>query len=317
MKRRDFLTQSAAMVCAMFPGLSLAKPCPPILRDAQGPTTCGQGGDAEADWQARISGPGVVWYHNFDSDDEVNNFRWNGGIGNDPEDKSDPGRCIRNTELGFNGGGCLQLIHPVGTGDAPSWWRPFGALAGGTTTGNGRGEDDPAAKGTLRLNAWNPRNAGENESYFASYYAHKDYVGANGFSANDFDGNEFWLQYRFRYTASRRDPGTPNAGKLAFIATTQQTPNQELVIQNERDGVWKWYTNFGSDGSLGAGNKPQPGGEYASCDLNSEPAGCWGYPTDELGDLPYTRCAWAPKHARHVVAGVCRKCRRDTVPDIV
>src|SRR5688572_26582707 len=46
----------------------------------------GSPADVEADWQARIGGPGVVWYHDFKSDDEVNAFRWTGGYsgGNDP-----------------------------------------------------------------------------------------------------------------------------------------------------------------------------------------------------------------------------------------
>lgn len=241
--------------------------------------------DLEADWQFRASGAGVVWFHDFRSDAEVDAFRWVGGLGNDPNDTQLPGRCIRNTTLGITGGGCLELIYRVGSQNAPGWWRPYGALSG---AGNGKGIDDPGASGTLAVpvNAWNSSNPGENEAYRKSYYAHPDQVGVGGFGAEDFDGTEFFIQYRFRYTASRRDPSTPPAGKLAFIATTQQTLNQELVVMNNRSGLWQWYTNFGSSpdtgGALGisSGNK-QPGGDFTSCDNSAESGLCYVYPTDE------------------------------------
>src|SRR5690606_7644916 len=128
MKRRDFLARSVGIASAMVPGLSFAaKPCPPLLLDEQGdaiPSACGTG-DAEADWQARISGQGVVWYHDFRTDAEVDNFRWASGHGLDPGDVARPGLCIRNTNDGVTGGGCLELIYPVGSRGAPGWWRPF------------------------------------------------------------------------------------------------------------------------------------------------------------------------------------------------
>lgn len=241
--------------------------------------------DLEADWQFRASGAGVVWFHDFRSDAEVDAFRWVGGLGNDPNDTQLPGRCIRNTTLGITGGGCLELIYRVGSQNAPGWWRPFGALSG---SGNGKGVDDPGASGSLAvpLNAWDASNPGENEAYRKSYYAHPDQVGVAGWTADKFDGTEFFIQYRFRYTASRRDPSTPPAGKLAFIATTQSTLNQELVVMNNRSGLWQWYTNFGSSpdtgGALGiSGGNKQPGGDFPSCDNSADSGLCYVYPTDE------------------------------------
>ena len=46
--------------------------------------------NAEADWRLRSGQdpaqpqPGVVWFHDFRSDAEVDAFRWTGGVGNDP-----------------------------------------------------------------------------------------------------------------------------------------------------------------------------------------------------------------------------------------
>lgn len=280
MKRRDFLAQSVGMACAMAPGLSFAaKPCPPLLQDEQGnaiASACGTA-DAEADWQARANGSGVVWYHDFRTAAEVANFRWVGGYGLDPGDVALPGRCIRNASDGITGGGCLELIHPVGSNGAPGWWRPFAPMSG---TSNGRGVDDPGAGGTLDLAPWDTSNRSVNEQFRRAYYANPAYIGAAGFSADQFNGSEFWLQFRIKIDPKRYLPGTPNAGKLSFLATTQQTLNQEIVHQNMQDRSSLWYTNFGSSpdtgGSMGVnGGTKQPGSDYTACGTQGGGAGCW------------------------------------------
>ena len=84
MKRRDFLITSAGLTGSMLPVLTLGRPCPPATLSVDGGSTattaCVQG-DAEADWLLRSGQdagnpqPGVVWFHDFRSDAEVNNFR--------------------------------------------------------------------------------------------------------------------------------------------------------------------------------------------------------------------------------------------------
>lgn len=275
MKRRDFIagaTSSAALF--MMNSARAATPCPPVL--GGGPAQPCPAGDLDADWAARTGGPGVVWFHDFRTDAEVDNFRWAGGYGNDPADTYRPGRCIRNTNDGITGGGCLELIHPVGSSGAPGWWRPFAPLSG---AGNGRGQDDPAANGTLQIDSWNPSNRGENEAFRRAYYAHPSYVGANGFEADRFNGNELWLQFRIKIDGNRYRSGTPSEGKQAFLATTQQTLTQEIVTMNRVNRQAQWYTAFGSSpdtgGAMGVrGGTKQPGGDYAQCGTGGD---CWTY----------------------------------------
>ncbi len=281
MKRRDFITHSMGMACAILPGLAAAaRPCAPQLLDQDGKpiggAECGSV-DPESDWQARIRGPGVVWYHDFRTDAEVDNFRWVGGRGNDPDDVIRPGLCIRNTSDGITGGGCLELIYPVGSSAAPGWWRPFAPFSGSS---NGKGTDDPAANGTLDLPPWDPTDRGVNEGFRRAYYANPAYIGASGFSRDRFNGSEFWLQFRIKVDPNRFLAGTPSMGKLSFLATTQQTLNQEIVQQNQRDRRALWYTNFGSSpdtgGSMGtSGGATQPGGVYQDCGTLGGTSGCW------------------------------------------
>ncbi len=232
---------------------------------------------AEEDWQSRIADPGVVWYHDFRSDKEVDAFRWAGGFGNDPNDTARPGTCVRNTTDGITGGGCLELIYRVGSSSAPGWWRPFAPMSAAST---GKAVDDPAANGALPLRPWDPSSKGENEAFREAYYAHPSYIGAEGFSADKFDGSEFYLQFRMKMDPNRYLAGTPPAGKLSFLATTQQTLNQEIVHQNMRNRRSLWYTNFGSSpdtgGSMGVYNgSKQPGGPYQACGTPGGAAGCW------------------------------------------
>ncbi|MEM7763811.1 MAG: hypothetical protein AAF290_06990 [Pseudomonadota bacterium] len=276
MKRRKFIQSATSSAGLMLLDTALAQTaCPPVLSDGAPARPC-PAGDLEGDWAARTSGAGVVWFHDFRNDAEVDNFRWSSGLGNDPNDTRSPGRCIRNTSDGITGGGCLELIHPVGSGGAPGWWRPFGPMSGAS---NGRGENDPAAAGTMNLEAWDPSNRGVNEAYRRSYYAHPSYIGADGWDNDRFDGSEFYLQFRIKIDPNRFRAGTPSAGKQSFLATTQSTLNQEIVQQNERNRRALWYTNFGSSpdtgGSMGVDNgTKQPGSDYDRC---TQGGPCWEY----------------------------------------
>src|SRR4029079_14111486 len=66
---------------------------------------------ATADWAARIAGASVVWYHNFDTAAEVDQFRWTTGYGGgqDPLAKGSGGSFVAwRSSGGADGGGFLR-----------------------------------------------------------------------------------------------------------------------------------------------------------------------------------------------------------------
>lgn len=119
MKRRDFLTSSAGLglAGAIFPilGRAQGRPCPPSPLSVSGGSTAVSScnpADAEADWIARSNGPGVVWAHDFRYAQEVDLFRYQGGIGNVPDIGKSDGSCRRVTSDGITGGACLEIEIP-------------------------------------------------------------------------------------------------------------------------------------------------------------------------------------------------------------
>jgi hypothetical protein len=237
MKRRDFLAQSAAGI--LLPVLGRAqttKPCPPSSLSVDGgtpvTTNCANPGNAEADWQTRIASPGVVWYHDFRSAAEVNNFRWSSGYGsgNDPNDVARPGEVGYEAGGGITGG-ALKLTHPNLSGsDSTHWIRPFAPLDAAST---GRGAADPAAGGALTLRHLVASDAGGQHAGFAfGWYGHSSYVAAD---PTHFDGTEFWLQYRAKRDPGRVSGGNENilVGKHIYLAATEGSVGamaQELVV---------------------------------------------------------------------------------------
>ena len=228
---------------------------------------------AQADWNTRISGSSVVWYHSFDSDDEVNNFRWTDQVqgGNDPLDVSQTGMCIRDATAGVDGGGALRLRYRIGTTpyQAPAWLRPFSALSGGTTTGNGRGVDDPAANGTLTVQTgWNPRtNSSVASQWTKGFYGHSTYASAD---PTNFDGTEYYLQYRYKVSSNRYLSGTPSAGKSLYLDTPDGS-QQEIVIQNNFAKWWGAYRSF-SPQIAGPNNAVQYGSQWPNCGILDPPS---------------------------------------------
>lgn len=300
MKRRDLLIASASLAGSLLPGFGRAqvKPCPPPVFGVQGGQTTNTAcvvGNAEADWLLRSGQdasnpqPGVVWFHDFRSDAEVNAFRWQNGFGNDPNSQSTLGSsCRRITTDGITGGGCLEILRPAGSQEPPGWWRPFSPLTGAT---NGRGTNDPGANGTIAPLAWDGLTSTQaNGNWKKGYYAHTDYSGNQSYGGRnwtpaDFDGTEFYVQYRFKVSSGRMSSSLASGnGKYLFIATTGSTLTQELVVQSSRD-MFLWYTNFGSSpdtgGSLGSSSSRQPGGNYAGCDSPTFGANCWNYVADQ------------------------------------
>jgi len=250
MDRRGFIKTGAGVVGGLLTGFEAEaqiRPCaPPTVSVDQGPpvaTSCNIA--AAADWQSRISGPGVVWYHNFDARAEVDQFRWAAsyGSGNDPLARAPFASNLSwQPAGGADGGPYLRLFRPAGAGvaDGYVWWRQFSPLTGAS---NGRGVDDPGAGGSIPLQTFTPTDGGDQTNRWAETQARPGYYGKAGYEAagnygnptypqyaSIFDGNEFYLQVRVKTQADRMTVGNVVNGKLLNFCTTWGThPNQELV----------------------------------------------------------------------------------------
>jgi hypothetical protein len=269
-----------------------------------------------SDWDSRISGPGVVWYHNFESAAEVDAFRWGNGTGNDPDDEDAPNIMRWVSTDGFDGGGCMERIRPVGTSEShPDWWRP---LAPFEAPGNGRATDDPAANGTLTLQTWAPTQGGSQTANFeTAYYGHENYHAAY---PGAFDGTEFWLQVRVKIDPNRAvEANDFNGGKIFYFTRTDRSLTAQEVVTNLQvnrglAGTWYGgaaYLNMYRDGSPplrddspGIGTHGyQPGGELGDVgdglcrfdDNGGRLANCWDLPLGEWITLLY--------HVRHGTNG--------------
>lgn len=277
MKRRQFLIASAA-AGATWPmyGFTQARPCPPSPVSSAGgtsSTTACAAGNAIADWQSRIGGAGVVWHHNFDSRAEVDNFRFQGGIGTVPDIGRSDGNCRFVANDGFAGGGCLELNVPANGICNSGWWRPFSPVSG---SGNGRGSDDPGANGTISIKPYNPSDSGQ-YNWQQGYYGHSSYRAAG------FDGSEFYLQMRVKLSANRANSANP-PGKLIYLDVPNGS-DQEIVVKSWSNLRFDMYTNFGSrsnsymyepqDAGSGPYSTLQPGSQYAT------PPAYWKWPTEE------------------------------------
>lgn len=248
MKRRNFLitSASAGLTGFLVPGLSRgATPCPPSTVSISGGTsanTACSNADAEADWLARSTAPGVVWAHDFRNDAEVNNFRWDGGIGDDPNGVQ-TSNIFRQTSDGIAGtnGKCMEIFTAAGTQAPGIWWRPLSPMTG---AGNGRGVNDPGANGAITPQTFtpNPNYGGSNINSWGSrgLYGHSSYHGEGGF-----DGTEFYVQMRTKISASRYHASNFSnygRGKMAYLSHTYRTlTSQEIVVENRHDKDWKAY----------------------------------------------------------------------------
>jgi len=292
MKRRDFLITSAGLTGSMLPVLTLGRPCPPATLSVDGGSTattaCVQG-DAEADWLLRSGQdagnpqPGVVWFHDFRSDAEVNNFRWTPGYqgGNDPlaRGSSSANLCRRVTTDGPTGN-CLELLRRAGSSDGSHWWRPLSPLVG---TGNGRGKNDPGA-GSLTAQPYAATDGGSQIYDWGKrgYYGHSAYH-----TGSVFDGTEYYLQMRIKMDPRRTTAGNTLVGKLTFQTTTRWSLTvQEIVTYSASTvgsvGMPNYFRMYGGgnsnpleDKNVGPTNT-QPGSELGTCDMSS-PSKCWAW----------------------------------------
>lgn len=235
MKRRDFVIRTATSAGLLLPALraSAATPCPPspiAVAGGSSATTACNVATAAADWTSRITGPGVVWYHNFDTAAEVNAFRWTGGYGggNDPNAVGSPAapRTSWVASGGADGGGYMQILRLAGSGagggDGTLWWRPFDPIIG---AGNGRGVDDPGANGTIAPRNFVATNGGsQTYNWSSGWYGHSSYQ--NSF----FDGIDFYLQVRVMTDPRRTTPGNTQVGKLVWLSTTPGSYTQQELV---------------------------------------------------------------------------------------
>jgi hypothetical protein len=279
MKRRQFIIGATSSAGVLLLDQSLAaSPCPPGLDGAGGTIPC-PSGDAEADWQARITAPGVVWYHDFRNKAEVDNFRWTAGIQNDPNDasSSDRGSVNWQTGDGITGGACLETLRKAGSNDGGNWWRPLSALNG---AGNGRGIDDPGNSGAIPVKSWAPIQGGnQTSSWSDGYYGHPDYHSSN------FDGHDYYIQARVKLHPNR--PEEPSGGKLFYFTRTDRSlTSQEIVTKSLHNGssvgdaVFFVYRGGSFPLSGDPPGRVQPNSEYTGDDF-------WRWPFNEWVTLLY------------------------------
>lgn len=225
------MVRTAGLASATLPLLckGQTKPCTPPTLAASGGTSANTdcstaSAAAESDWTARSTGPGVVWFHDFREQAEVDNFRWTNGYGsgNDPLAKGASNvQWIQGGGI-VSGSGYLQIYHGADGNDGHHWWRPLAPLTG---SGNGRGADDPAAGSSLAVRAFSPTDGGGQTAAFPyGWYAHPADQ-----SGDYYDGQEFYVQIR-QQRDQRRLTDSFGPGKLNWFSICDHSySNQELV----------------------------------------------------------------------------------------
>lgn len=201
------------------------------------------GGD---NWASTIAASNCVWFHDFSSAAEVNQFRWTGsyGSGNDPNGSGAGANLIAHVATGgVDGGGFLRATYPAGgvNGGNSHWWRPYNPFTGAT---NGKGVSDPGAGGTITPVAWPASDGSSTTSGWSNttkpaWYGNATHVAAN---PTKFDGNDFWLQVRVRRSFKPGPP--PDSGSFTtitgkcvwFNSTTFSNPAQEIVTAGQSVG---------------------------------------------------------------------------------
>jgi hypothetical protein len=188
----------------------------------------------EADWTARTSQPGVVWYHDFRNQAEIDQFRWTGtyGSGNDPTGAGQLSidgsinSMFRQTADGITGGACLELqqLFPLGGDNSCNWQRIFSPLDSAST---GRGEADPADSGRIPVKSYTPTDQGNQYSTWNDgHYGHPTYHNSN------FDGHGYYLQLRVKMDPNRTAPGNGTQDKLLYVTASpggNSLTSQEIV----------------------------------------------------------------------------------------
>ena len=256
MKRRDFLITSAGVTAGtvLSPlALGQTKPCPPSTLSVEGGTSattaCTPPGDLEADWQLRSGQdssnpqPGVVWFHDFRSDAEVNAFRWSAGVGggNDPNAQGNLASNLRRiTTDGMASGACLEILRGPGSSEPSVWWRPFSPM---TSPGNGKSKNDPGAAGSIPARTWNATQGGNAlTEWNQGWYGHPSYANAD---PTHFEGTDFYLQVVCKMDPRRITGGNEanRVGKFIWFSTAEGASS----LSNGEHVIWS-YGHSGNQG---------------------------------------------------------------------
>ena len=177
---------------------------------------------AEDDFAARAGGSTVVFFHDFSNDAEVDNFRWTAsyGSGNDPQaNGSDADLVRRITSDSVSGSGCLECYYTESSPNSCHWIRPLSALNG---TGNGRGENDPAAQGAVTVRSWTPTDGGNQ----AASWSGDDYGPE---STGTWEGNTFYHQFAMKISSSRSGSGVSGGKTNWYTRASTSLTDQEIV----------------------------------------------------------------------------------------
>lgn len=196
---------------------------------------------------------------------------------------------------------------PIGRDVAGGWGRTLMPLVAGPT-GNGKDTPDQAKGGTITRRTKTPRT-GINDGYYADpyYKTHSEFANWPSQASSAFDGDVFWVQFRFYIDPKRRDPDVAG-GKMFFIDCHQGGGQQQIVGAgpDETEATCTIFGNYGAesyqidnyiqplstDGSTATSNYPTcrvgdkvgcyewPVGEWATCMIRVRP----GYSRD--ADVP-------------------------------
>lgn len=281
MKRRDFLSASVLAGAGLpIVGLAQTRPCPPstvAVDGGQTVTTACVAGDAQGDWVARSTGPGVIWAHRFNDPATVARFT----IAPDLPQAIQYVKHVAND--GIMGDGCLSIDSPAGARQYGSWGRPMRPIAGDVN------------KPGLELGPTITSAAQANSAFVnmrGGFFGHSEY---HTRWPGQFIGTDYYLQFRVKFHPNRFNADEP-MGKMLMFVTGYQTPQQEIVMRLRTDYGGRWFnmytsvgTNFNSElndpQGGGNGSSLQPGGAFGStCIQGVAPDGtnkCYLWPTGE------------------------------------
>ncbi len=228
----------------------------------------------------------------------------------------------RETDNGWTGNDGTISAHAAGTRlsvRSSDWERPLIPLPAGAL-GNGKATADPKY-GSYGIGNWNKAGSAPQSDFRGGYWAHASTAAAQmpggvwnsdmGAIPNAYMGDEFYIQYRVRISASKWGsfgagtlPAKPDmtlpSGKHFYLQTASGSSAQQiyvpvggdtythvLVLDGQNPGshaeVNPWDGRDLSSGSL-TGKQIQPGGEYGATCLypssSNAPGACWRWPAD-------------------------------------
>jgi hypothetical protein len=262
--------------------------------------------DALADWQFRTgqksgnpNADGVVWFHDFESRAEVDQFRWTQQHQNDPADTGPRPNSVRWRGDDGVTNGCLEIWREPGSTDPSNWWRQFSPL---DAQSNGRGVADPGAGGTIARKSFRPTSGGNQTSdWDGGYYGDPRYWSAH---PGQFDGHDYYLQCRVKMDPNRIAGTNGTGGKLFYFTRTDRSlTSQEIVTISGRGVSGQNYFDMYRSGGGGMdqdapgvsvhGN--QPNTDYGSvgdgmCRYDNNGgrlANCWYWPAGQWATILY------------------------------